>query len=161
VNAPAKLGLRAAELCQGVGEHGGEFRQVVGAAVGEGVVQLVPDPLIRIELGRIGGEALEVQPGIGAAEVADRVAFVRFPVVPDDNDAATKMPEEMAQELADFWLLDILGVPLEVEPEALAARADGEGRDRGELVVLVAVRGAGSFPARPPGAADWRNQEEA
>lgn len=134
---------------------------MIRPAVGKSVVRLAPDTFIGIEFRRIRGEAFQMETRVSAAEAPDRFAFVRFAIVPDDDEVAAQMTEQVAQELARLRLLDVLAMQLEVQAHAPAAGTDGECRDGGDLVVLVAVLGEWGLAARRPRAADRRNQEEA
>jgi len=46
-----------------------ELGQIFGRAVGQGAVSPVPDILGRVELGRIGGKVVDVEPRVGREEV--------------------------------------------------------------------------------------------
>jgi len=58
-------------------------------------------------------------PGV-TAKVAYEFSFVRSPVVPNDDDHSGYVSQEMANEPADLFLLDILGVDLKVQAKAFA-----------------------------------------
>jgi len=95
VNAPAKFGLRLAQTAERSRERDGKLVEVIRSAVGEGVVRLAPDAFVGIEFRSIRREALQMEARVSAAEVADRVALVRLAVVPDDDEVATQMPEQV------------------------------------------------------------------
>lgn len=69
------------------------------------------------------------------------------------------MTKQMAEELANLGLLDVLAVKLAIQPKASARGADRHRRDGGDLVVLVAVSDDGSLPTRSPRTPDRWNQE--
>ena len=96
----------------------------VGAPVGEGALRELPDALVRVELRRIAGEAIEVQSGKRALELPDGLASMDRAVVPDQHDGSTQMPKQVAEKLADLGMLDVLRVQTEVETQAAALRTD-------------------------------------
>ncbi len=69
------------------------------------------------------------------------------------------MTQQMAQELADLELLDVLAVEPAIQSQTVTGGTNRQRRNGGYLVVLVAVADEGGLPARAPGAADWRNQK--
>ena len=161
MNAPPEFGLRLAQTSKRSRERDGKLIEIIRSAVGQRVVRLAPDALVGIEFGRIRREALQVEARVSAAEVPDRLALVRLAVVPDDDEVAPQMPEQVPEELASLCLLDVLAMQLEIQADAPAVGADGERRDGGDLVVFVVVLGDRGLATRPPGTADRGDQEEA
>jgi hypothetical protein len=84
---------------------------------------------------------------------------VGLAIVPEHNDVAPQVAEQVTQELADLGLLDVLAVKPAVQPQPAARGADGHGGNGRDPVVLVAVADDWRLAARPPGAANRRNQE--
>ena len=71
-----------------------EFGQVAAAAVLElDALEQVPDPLVRIEVGRVAGQAFQVEALRRAAreEILDRLPLVDRRSVPDDQDLAAQL----------------------------------------------------------------------
>lgn len=92
-------------------------------------------------------------------ELANRFTLVGLPIVPYHDDMAAQMAKQVAEELADLGLLNILAVKLAIQPKPSARGADGHGGNSRDLVVLVRVVDDGSLPAWSPGTADRRDQE--
>ncbi len=125
MDAPPEFGLGGAQASTSLAQGGLQFIQIVGASIGQVVVHLVPHAFIGVEFGRIGGEAFEVEPREPTAEHADRLALVGLAVVPDHDDVATQVTEQMAQEPADLGLLNVLAVKPAVQPQPTTRGADG------------------------------------
>lgn len=127
MNAPAEFRLRRTQALESSVERGRQMVQVFGPAVRQGVVHLVPYCLIGIEFGGIGGETLQVQSWKAATQCADRFTLVGFAIVPEDEQVATKVPQQMTQKVADFGLADVLAMKLGIQPELATPRADRHG----------------------------------
>jgi len=159
MDTPPQLGLGSAQIPERSVEGSGQFIEIVGASVSECIVHLVPHTLIGIEFWRIRWETLQMKPREGATEFADGFALVGFTIVPNNDDMATQMTEQMAYKPAHLSLLDVLAVELAIQSEPPARWTDRYRRDGRDLIVLVAVPDEGSLSARPPRATDWRDQE--
>jgi len=133
----------------------------VGAAVGQSGFGLGPYPFIRVEFRGIWRKGFEAEARIFAEEVSDRSALVRPSIVPDHNNRAAQMHEEIAEEIADLDLGDVVEVEAVIEAESFADRAEGESGDDGDAVMaLVAMMDWGLAPGCP-GFAHGRDQHEA
>ncbi len=102
-----------------------------------------------------------MQAWIAPAQLADGLSTVDATVVPHDNDVASEVSKKVPKKDADFVLLDVLGMQVEVQPEAATVRTDrhrGNGRDAIATVVMPEDR---CLASRCPGAAHARDQEEA
>lgn len=101
-----------------------------------------------------------MQPTKAAAESANRFALVNASVVPDDDDVTAEMLQQMANERADFCLLDVLTVESVIEPGPLAPVTDRDSRDDGNAIVALMVTVDRSLSARCPRLADRRDEQE-
>ena len=146
---------------QGGVEPTGEGGQVIGAPVRKARLGIGPNAFVRIELGRVGREKLEVKPRVAVAELSDRRALVDRRVVQQHDNVTPQVTQEMAEEGADVGLADVVAVAAEVEPDAVAHGTDRKPGDDGETIVAIAVVDAGRPAARSPGPAQGRDQEEA
>lgn len=142
-------------------EPTGESDQVIGSPVGEACLGIGPHAFVRIQLGRVGRQELQVEPGEAAAEFANRRPLVNRSVVQEHDDVAPQVAQQVAEEGADVGLADVVAVAAEVEPQAAAHGADRNPGDDREAIVSVAVMDAGRLAARGPGPPQGRNQEEA
>lgn len=131
------------------------------APIGEARLEVVPDLLVGVELGGVGGKAFEVQARVPGAQRADGGALVNRPAVPEEEDRAVQVPQQQAEEHGDLDMADVGEVQVAVEPEAVAVRADGDGGDRRNALVRIPMTQQRRDPARRPSAADRRDQQEA
>ena len=139
----------------------GQGRHVIGPPVGQLGFGAMPHALIGIQLGGIGREVLHVQAGEGPTEVTNARPPMDATVVPEHDQRAAQVSEQVAQECADRSQADVCRVQLVGETEVSAARADRYGRDHGESVVALPEAEERRLPSRRPCLADARNQEEA
>jgi len=159
-DACPQLDLRSCDGDHGLAHFPAQLGQVVGSAVGEAGLGLRPDPFIGVEFGGVGREAFQAQPGVFPAQVPYRLPPMATDVVPHHDDRAPEVAKEVSKEPADLRLLDVLGMDLEVEAEAMAARTHGDSRDDREPIVSGPVTQDRSPSARSPGASDAGDQEE-
>lgn len=159
MDTPPELGLGPAQLSERSVECDRQFIEIIGSPIGQCVVHLVPDALIRVEFRCVRRESLEVDSREATTELANGFALVGFSIVPYHDDMPAQMTKQVAEELADLGLLNILAVKLAIQPKPSARGADGHGGNSRDLVVLVRVVDDGSLAARPPGTADRRDQE--
>ena len=101
------------------------------AFVGERRLAHPPNALVRIEFGRIRRERNQAKPAVLSQELANGLAFVRRAAVPEQDNVALQVTQQVAREVDDLGLLDVLAVNLIVEPDAAPYRAEGNGRDHG------------------------------
>ena len=109
-DASPKALRRSADVLERQPEAAPQFALGVGTSVRECLLRELPDAFVRVELGGIAGEAMEVQPGEDATQRTNRIAFVNASVVPHEHDRSSEMAEQMSQEGADLGVLDVLGV---------------------------------------------------
>jgi len=119
------------------GEH--EIVAISGAAVGQALFGQFPDSLVGVVLRRVGGETLQVQPAGAAAEVADEPAAMGVAAVPQDDDMAGQVAQQLTQEVARLELPDVLQVELEVKVQALTLGTDRDARDGRDPVAPIEV----------------------
>jgi hypothetical protein len=111
----------------------------VRPTVGEGALGELPDSLVRVELGGVAREAIEMEPGIADLERADGLAAVDRAVVPDHDHGAAQMVKQIPKKRADLRVLDVLGGEQEVEAAAPAARTHREAGDDRDALAPLAV----------------------
>jgi len=134
---------------------------IVGAAVGQGCFGLGPYSFIGVEFRSVRRKGFEMEARIFAEEVSYHLALVRPAVVPDDNNRAAQMHEEITEKIADLDLGDVVLVEAVIEAEPFSGRADRNSGDDGDAVMeLVTVVDRGLAP-RGPGLAHGRDQHEA
>jgi len=77
-------------------------------AVRHGPLEEGPDKLVRVELRRVAGEAMELPCGMGFAETANRLPFVLVAAVPKDNNTISEVSGELAKKRGRFSGADVL-----------------------------------------------------
>lgn len=157
----AEAGGRAAQAGQFREHLSGQFIQVIGAAVGQRALGLVPDALVGVEFRSVTGEKCDVKTSMPFQEAANLIPFVNLPVIPEQDDRAGQMPEQVAQKEADFRAADVRPMQLIVEGDPMAFRTDRQGGDQRHLAMLIAISRQGCPAPRRPRAAHGAEQEEA
>lgn len=131
-----------------------EFGQVATAAVTQlDPLEVAPDPFIGIEVWGVGGQGFEMEAGGSALsqEVLDRLTPMDRGAVPDDQELAREVTQEMAEEADHRRTFEGAGADLK---EQAALR--GEGADHREMVTGegdgqgrgLPLGGVGSDPGR-------------
>lgn len=161
MDAGAELGGGVADLLQRVVEMHVELRDRVGPAVGEARLGQAPDAFIGIELGSVWGERHQMQASAAAAQLSNGDPTVDGGVVPDDDDVAAQMPEQVPQERTHPVAVDVVAMEPVIEPHAAPHRADRDPADDRDPVATVAVPHHRRVPARCPGLEQRRDQLEA
>lgn len=108
----------------------GQLRQVVTTDVAQlDPFEVVPDPLVRVEVRRIAGQLLQMQAmgGAVAQEVFDDVAAVDRRPIPDHGDVAGDLVEQRAQE--SHHPAGVIRLFLEVEKEVARERDAADDRE--------------------------------
>lgn len=92
-----------------------ECGEIVRGVIGEGTVGLGPDVLGGVEFGRIGGEEVNVEPGMARAEALDVVAPVDGATVPEQIDGAPEVTQQVSKEGLDVEAREIAGAAVKIE----------------------------------------------
>lgn len=161
VDARAQVATVGSDRLQRVEHREHQLWKVSRATVGEPLLGELPNALIGVELGGVGGEPLEVQPLGASAQLLHQLATMRTAAVPEHEDVASDLLQQLSQEVASLELPDVLGVELEVKVQTLAAGRHRDARDDGDPIPTVEVMHRGRLPHGCPGAGDGRGQLEA
>ncbi len=102
-----------------------------------------------------------MEPSETAAQLSDRSAAVDGGVVPDDDDVATQVTEQVAQELAHAVAVDVAAMESVVEAHAVPHGADRQAADDRDPVATVAVPHDRRLSFRRPGPHQRGDQLEA
>ena len=160
-NAASEVAPVGANGLQGIDHGDHQLREIMRLAIRESLLGQLPHALVRIELRRIGREALQVKPRGAGAQLTDELAAMGIAAVPQDDDVPADLPEQLSQEVAGLQLSDVLRVELKVQVEALAAGRHRDPRDDGEPVAAIDVMHRGRLAHGGPGGGDRRGQLEA
>lgn len=97
-----------AETGGGEAEVASEMREVLAADIAQlDALEVVPDALVRIQVWSVAGELFQAD-AAGTApgqEVFDRLAAMDGSAVPNDQEFAGDVAEEMLEEADDVWAL--------------------------------------------------------
>ena len=160
MNARPKPPLGVANTRESPAESASKFTDVLGRPVGQRVLGLCPDELIRVQLRGIGREPMHMEPLVSVQKVVDADAPVNGATIPEEQERPAHVLEEVAQESDHLHPRDVGAVEPEVQSKSCACGGDGNGRDGGEPISLVAVPEDWRIPDRGPGLADVRDKEE-
>ncbi len=112
--------------------------KIMAAAVLElHALEEIPDTLVGVQLRRVGGQALQVQPlrRTCSQEVLDRLTAMNRRTIPDDEQLAPHLPQELAEEGHDRRTSERRLLDMDQEPPI---RSDGtDGRE-----MVMSERGA-------------------
>jgi len=124
-------------------------------------LSLRPDEFVGIELRCVAREAVRLHPGMAAEKGLNIPTPMNFPAVPQQDDRAAKMTEQLAKKRDDLGARDVAHAEIEVQPEAPAPRRHGERRDSRNSVSAIAMPKVRSLPDGRPGLAHVGNKQEA
>lgn len=159
-DATAQVLAVGADGLEGIEEGEPQLVAVVRGSVRKPLFCELPDTFVGVELRGVGGQSDKVEPSGSAAELLNEASAVRSATIPEDEDVATEMPEQVAQEVTGFQLADVVVVELEEKIQAPAPGGDGDARDRRDPVAPIEVVHQRRLSHRSPGLGDGRGQEE-
>lgn len=107
--------MRAAKAADSRVQSVPEIGEVVGGSVSEGPIGPCPNILGRVELRRVSGEIVDVQPRVGREEGPDLPPPMDRAAIPEQIHGAAQMPEQMLQEGPDVETREIPGPTAEVQ----------------------------------------------
>jgi hypothetical protein len=131
--------------------------EIVGSEVGElDVLEVAPDPLVRVEIRRIGREVLERDStGMLGGEGSDGMGLVSVEVVPEQDDSTPDVSQEVSEEQQDPRGVDRTAAHEDVEASVVADPRDGR-----ELRPRIAMYDDRGVPSRGPRADSGGDQAE-
>ena len=106
-----------------------QIDEVVGPTVGEVSLGERPDPLVGVQLRCVGREVGQVETRVAVAEAVERVTAMGPRVVEEGDHRSREMPQQVAKELADLDVPDVVQVQAPVEVQ-FSKRGDGFTYDR-------------------------------
>jgi hypothetical protein len=108
-------------------ELASQMREILAADVAQlDVLEVGPDALVGVQVRRVAGESLQLEaPGCPLGqEVLDRLATMDRGAVPQDQELAGKVPQQVLQEADDIRALVGLLLHLHQQPPVLGNAAD-------------------------------------
>jgi len=138
-----------------------ELVQIERTGVGQVSLGLGPNSFIRVQLRRIGGKVLQVQPGMTTLGL-QLFSPMHGGVVEQDQQRTAQMPQQVTEKLAYLVLSNTVQKKLVIQPESLPSRAHRNGRDGGDLLPMALTMTMNrSATLGSPGFAQVRNQQKA
>ena len=138
------------------------MRQVIGSAIRQGSLEIVPNELVRVELGGVARKEVRLKARVSAQELSRRTALVRSAPVPKQDDGAAQVLEELVEEASDLRRLDVLAaIETGVKGHPPLLRRDADGGDGRDLTPTAGAAQAGRLAPGRPRPGHVRDQEEA
>lgn len=141
-----------------------QFRRVAGGEVRKLVpFQVRPDLLDRVEFRSVRRQQFDLQTRVIGQQLANLGALVHAAAVPDQDDRATQVTQQLANEPSHRRRFEmIVGKRAEVEAQTPSLRRDGQSGDERDLVAMLGpMLKDGSFALGSQGAADQRTEQSA
>jgi len=138
-----------------------EVIQIGRSAVGQGAFKMVPNELVRVELGSIAWEPEDLKTRMLVQEGPDDLPLVGCTVVPQQHHRTAQMLEELPEELNHLGRLDVLvAVEPGVKRHAPSSRGNGKGRNGRYLVPASSTAEQRRLASWRPRSADAGDQQE-
>lgn len=160
-DATAQHALRGTSCSQTLKQGTAELWNIVGLTVRQRLLHGMPCGFDRIEFGCVGGQLLQVQARVLVAELLQAFPMVDRRTVPDDDDVAAKMFEQVPEKVLNLIVRDVVRVKPEVESKPAAFRADRQRANNRDAGVIVTVADDRSLTHPCPGTPDRGYQHEA
>jgi hypothetical protein len=104
-----------------------------------GVDRAGPDPFIRIEIRSVSRRVLNLETRVLPEKFPERCAVVGRGVVQQDDDVTPKMPQQLSEKQAHFFLADIVEVKEIVKAQASPLRTDRVSGNHRDFVSALAM----------------------
>ena len=160
----SEQGIHALDVTAVAASGEGQGEQVTKGCIGEGVgFQVRPKVFGRIEFGGIGREEDRMQARRACNEVLGLGRAVRVETIPQQNDVAGEVAQQLAQEGNDFRAADVRRrMKAEIEVEPISAGGHANGRHHGDLLMMTgAMTQDRCLPTRAPGSAQDGSHQDA
>ena len=161
IDAAAQVLAVVTEQIERTVERTLQLGKVSRTAIGESLFGELPDAFVGVQLGSVTRKPDQMKAPDAPAQLGDQAPAVRPSSVPQNEDVATEVTEQVPQEAARLQLLDVLEVELEVQVEALTRGAHADAGDGGDPIAPVVMPQYRCLAHRCPGLGDRGGQEEA
>lgn len=129
--------------------------QILWNAVRQRSLKMVPHKLVGVEFRRIGRKSLRLQAGVFVKALTDRIPSMDPATIPQEENGASQMSEQIDQKLRHFGVFDVLvGVKLSIQGNSLLLRRNTDRRDGRNLLPVAGTLQNRGFSSRRPGAAN-------
>lgn len=147
--------LRAGQAADLLGQDIHELRRRVRPPISQASLEMVPNSLIRIQLGGVRREGDEMKSRCPIQEFLHRLAPMGIEIIQEDDQMAADLAQKMAEERRHFFPLDVLLIQMTVQRAPITLMTDGNpgnGRDAVMAITMTDDRrsphGAPCFPHR-------------
>ena len=138
-----------------------QFVDVRRRRVGECVLGLSPNMLVRIELRCVGRKVVQMKAPTAMKIHSHGFVSMDFGAVPQEHDLTLEMSQQQTEKLDDPLPVDVVPVAAEVHTDPLAGRGDRDRRDDRDAIVPVAMTKEWRPSDGRPGLPDVRGEHEA
>ncbi len=108
MDAPAQKTLGGGQLADVLRQHVHQLGLRVGTAVGQGALEMIPDPLVRVKFGGVRREGDHVEPGGAGEEVLHGIPAVDGAIVQQHDQLAADLVQQLAEEPLHFFALKVV-----------------------------------------------------
>ena len=114
-----------------------ELAEIVEGQIRQRVeLEVAPDVLHRIELGRVGREELGDELGVRCEKILHNVRAMRIQAIPDENNGRADLRQELAEKVDDTLGVDVgIRVKAKVEADVVALGRHAQRPDGGHLAM--------------------------
>jgi len=141
-------------------QEGHQFLRGIGSSVRQGILQKGPDPLVGIEFRSVWRERFEMETGEASEELFQQGSLVDLPVIEQGDDMAAQMLQQVTEEQADLFTVDVCLVEMTVQADTPTKGAERDGGNGGDSIMPVAVVEDRCLAAGAPCLAHRRDQQE-
>lgn len=117
-DAGAQVSRGSLEAGQRRDQRAQEREHVVGPTIRQLRFRPGPHPFVGVELGRVRWEVRDAQAGIPGKRRANHRPAVDVAVVPEDQDVAAQMAEQVPEKGAGVGRANVVAMQLEIQPTA-------------------------------------------
>jgi len=160
LNTPAEEIGGGSQSAYFVGQYVHQLGLRVRPAVGQEVLEMIPDAFVGVQLGRVCREGHQMQTACASEKFLHRIAAMDCAVVQQHDQMTTDLTQEMPQEDGHLFTLDVVLVELAVQRAMESPGTDGDAGDSRDPVVGIPVMHDGGLSDRTPRLAHGRDQEE-
>jgi hypothetical protein len=141
-------------------EPSGQLAAVEGNAIGQIRVVFAPDVFRRVEFGSIRRKPFEMNAMTSSEKIPHFPALVDGSAIPEEEDGAAKVSEQMSQKRADVQAREIMGAHTDIESQPLPLGGKDQCVKDRNPVLLVQVADLWSLSTKCPGPFDMRDEQE-
>jgi len=116
-----------------------QFVDVRRRGVGECVLGLGPNMLVRIELRCVGGKVVQMEAPAATQIPSHGFVPMDFGAVPQEHNLTPEVSQQQPEKIDDPLPVDVIPVAAEIQADPLAGRGDRERRDDRDPIVPVAM----------------------